>query len=189
MTFDGQGVEISSSVWLAAVVAALVVGAFAAGSLSAAADETSAPSAGAATGQVRFKAIKVDVSPLAENGLGPEAAWMAEDLPGRLRQAFAARLAPRDAAAPTLVVRIDRMTLGESGGGGTQPFGLGGARAALEGAGAIVAPNGKVVATYPLFTTQIAFTGGPVYEVGTERRRVADLANSFAYWLPGQMGL
>ena len=173
----------------AAFAAALVVGAFAAGSLSAAADETSAPLAGAATGQVRFKAIKVDVSPLTENGLGPEADWMAQDLPGRLRAAFASRLAPRDATAPTLLVRIDRVTLGESGGGGTQPFGLGGARDNIEGAGMIVAPSGKVVATYPLFTTQIALTGGPVYEIGTERRRVAELANSFAYWLPGQMGL
>ena len=62
----------------AAFAAALVVGAFAAGSLSAAADETSAPLAGAAAGQVRFKAIKVDVSPLTENGLGPEADWMAQ---------------------------------------------------------------------------------------------------------------
>jgi hypothetical protein len=173
----------------AAFVAALILGAFAAGALPVAADEMAAPSAGAATGQVRFKAIKVDVSPLAENGLGPEADWMAQDLPGRLRAAFASRLAPRDATAPTLLVRIDRVTLGESGGGGTQPFGLGGARDNIEGAGMIVAPNGKVVATYPLFTTQIALTGGPVYEIGTERRRVAELANSFAYWLPGQMGL
>jgi hypothetical protein len=172
----------------AAFAAALVVGAFAADALPAAA-ETAAPLAGAATGQVRFKAIKVDVSPLAENGLGPEADWMAQDLPGRLRAAFASRLAPRDATAPTLLVRIDRVTLGESGGGGTQPFGLGGARDNIEGAGMIVAPNGKVVATYPLFSTQIALTGGPIYEIGTERRRVADLANSFAYWLPGQMGL
>jgi hypothetical protein len=161
-----------------ALGAALVVG------VSANAQEASPP--GAAQ---RFRAIKVDVSPLAENGLGTVAAWMAEDLPAKLQNAFNGRLAPHDAAAPTLVVRIDRVRLGESGGGGTEPFGLGGARDNIEGAGTVVSPGGKVVATYPLFTSQIAFTGGPVYELGTERRRVADLANSFAYWLPGQMGL
>jgi hypothetical protein len=161
-----------------ALGAALVVGA------SADAQEASAP--GAAQ---RFRAIKVDVSPLAENGLGTVATWMAEDLPSRLQSAFAARLAPRDAAAPILVVRIDRVRLGDSGGGGTEPFGLGGARDNIEGAGTVISPGGKVVATYPLFTSQIAFTGGPIYELGTERRRVAELADSFAYWLPGQMGL
>src|ERR1700737_1925874 len=145
-----MGKAISHWVASVAMAGALVFGAAAAGASLAAADE--------AAPQVRFRAIKVDVSPLVENGLGPEAAWMAEDLPNRLRQAFASRLAPRDAAAPTLVVRIDRVTLGESGGGGTQPFGLGGARDNIEGAGTIVAPNGKVVATYPLFSTQIALT-------------------------------
>ena len=184
----GNGIWSRRTV-LAAVGVAAVVGASAHRLASAAAEEASQRFAGAAAAQLRFKAIKVDVSPLVENGLGPLADWMAEDLPARLRAAFAARLAPRDAAAPTLLVRIDRIRLGESGGGGTQPFGLGGARDNIEGVGSVVAPNGKVIASYPLFATQIALTGGPVYEIGTERRRTAELANSFAYWLPGQMGL
>ena len=185
---------MAKSIWfrraaLAAVCAPLVVGALAVGLVAAVADETSAPYAGAAAAQLRFRAIKVDVSPLSENGLGPEASWMAEDLPSRLQAAFAGHMAPRDAAAPTLVVRIDQVYLGVSGGGGTEPFGGSGARDNIEGVGMVVAPNGKVIAAYPLFSTLIAFTGGSVYEVGTERRRVAVLASSFAQWLPGKMGL
>jgi hypothetical protein len=185
---------IGKSMWfrraaLVAVGAPFVIGALATGPLPAAADGASSPFAGAAAAQVRFRAIKVDVSPLAENGLGPEASWMAQDLPGRLQAAFAARMAPRDAAAPTLVVRIDQVFLGASNGNPSQPFGIYGARDNIEGVGMVVAPNGKTIATYPLFSTQSAFTGGSVYEVGIERRRVDDLASSFAYWLPGQMGL
>lgn len=147
------------------------------------------PLTGAEAAELRFKTIKVDVSPLIDKGLGTVASWMAEDLPARLQAAFAKRLVPGDVVAATLLVRIDGVRLGNSGGGGTQPFGLGGARDDIEGVGSVLAPSGKIIATYPLFTSQIALTGGPVYEIGTERRRVAELANSFAYWLPGQMGL
>jgi len=185
---------MAKSIWfrraaLAALCAPLAIGALFAGPLPAAADAASPPFAGAAAAQVRFKAIKVDVSPLAEKGLGPEASWMAQDLPGRLQGAFAARMAPRDSAAPTLVVRIDAVYLGDSNGNPSQPFGVYGARDNIEGVGMVVAPNGKVAATYPLFATQSAFTGGSVYEAGIARRRVDDLASSFAQWLPGQMGL
>jgi hypothetical protein len=137
----------------------------------------------------KFKAIKIDVSPLTENGLGPEADWMAQDLRASLQGAFASRLVPGDRAAPILLVRIDLVTLGMSGGGGTDPFGGGAARDNIQGAGIVVAPNGATLATYPLFSTVLALTGGSAREVGTERRRVTVLANSFAQWLPGQMGL
>jgi hypothetical protein len=172
------------------IVAALFAfGAVAAGSSPAAAYETLQPLSGVALAQLRFRAIRVDVSPLAEKGLGPEAAWMAQELPGRLQAAFAGRLAPHDASAPTLVVRIDGLNLGMSGGGGTAPFGATSARDDIEGAGVIVAPNGKTIGSYPLFTSQLDYTGGANYELGTERRRVGELAGSFAQWLPGQMGL
>jgi hypothetical protein len=138
--------------------------------------------------QTKFRAIKVDVSALAGKGLGPEASWLEQDLPGPLRAAFAGRLAPGDRSAPTLVVRIDNVILGQSGGGGTNPFGATAARDDIEGAGMVVAPNGRPVATYPLSTTLRAFTGGSAREMGSVRGRVAELANSFAQWLPGQMG-
>jgi hypothetical protein len=156
---------------------------------SAAAEDGSTPFSGAAAAQMRFHTIKIDVSRLAANGLAPEAAWLAQDLPGRLAAAFASRLAPRDGAAPTLAARIDLVQLGASGDGGSQPFGASGARDGIQGAGVVVAPSGRIIASFPLYTSGIAFTGGSIYERGTERRRVADLAAMFAQWLPGQMGL
>jgi hypothetical protein len=158
--------------------------------IAVAAEEASPPFAGAEAAQLRFRTIKVDVSRLAEKGLAPEADWLSEDLPARLRAAFAGRLAPGAAGAPTLVVRIDLVHLGDSGGGGaTEPFGAAGARDEIEGVALVVAGNGRTTAAFPLFTSQIALTGGPIYERGTERRRVAELALSFVQWLPGQMGL
>jgi hypothetical protein len=137
----------------------------------------------------RFRTIRIDVSPLASKGLAPEASWLSRDLPAALHAAFAGRLAPGDSGAPVLVVRIDGVFLGMPGGGGTAPFGDNAARDEIEGAAIVVAPNGKPIANYPLFTTLIADTGGPVLEMGMTRGRVAELAKSFAYWLPGQMGL
>ncbi len=172
---------------LAAVGATVVVGALAAGILRAGADDASR--AYPAAGQMRFRAITVDVSPLVGNGLGPEAEWVARDLPGQLRAAFAGRLAPGDRAAPTLVVRIDQLMLGASNGNPAQPFGDYGANDEIEGVGMVVAPNGKVVATYPLFSTVNALTGGSVYDMTGLQLRVDQLSNSFAQWLPGKMGL
>jgi hypothetical protein len=157
---------------------------------AAIAQQASAPYAGAAAAQLRFRAIKIDVSPLVGMGLGPEAQWLSQDLPARLQAAFAGRIAPRDAAAPILVVRIDQVYLGESGGGGsTAPLGDYGARDGIQGVAMVTARNGKVLASYPLFTTQLALTGGSVYDMQSARGRVADLAGNFAQWLPGQMGL
>jgi hypothetical protein len=174
---------------LLAVGVSFAPGALFAAPRPAAAYETLQPLAPAAAAQIKFRAIRIDVSPLAENGLAPEAAWLAQDLPALLQAAFAKRLAPGAAGAPTLLVRVDLLILGESGGGGTAPFGGSSAQDSIEGAGVVLAPNGKPIAVYPMLATLLAYTGGSVYEVGTERRRTADLANSFAYWLPGQMGL
>jgi hypothetical protein len=146
-----------------------------------------ASSAWAQAAEAKFRAIRIDVSALPGKGLGPEAEWLEQDLPGPLRAAFAGRLAPGDAAAPTLVVRIDTVIIGESGDAGG-PFGATAARDQIEGAGVVVAPNGWPVATYPMFTTLRAFTGGSAREMDSIRGRVDDLAKSFAQWLPGQMG-
>jgi len=171
-----------------AIVAALVVAGLAT-AWPAAAQDGASPLTGPAAASLRLRAIEVDVAPLARNGLGPEGDWLAEELPARLRAAFAARLAPGDRAAPALIVRIDLVTLGPSGGGGTQPSGGTDARDEIRGVGMLVGPGGRTLATYPLFASQLDFTGGSVYERGTERRRVGQLAASFAQWLPGRMGL
>jgi hypothetical protein len=155
----------------------------------AAPGSASAPGARADTTPVRFKTIKVDVSPLLDKGLAPEASWLAQDLPAALRTAFAGQLVSSGSAAPTLVVRIDGLFLGASGGGGTGPYGTNVARDNIEGAATIVAADGRAIATYPLFSTLLNETGGSTRELGSSRRRATNLASSFAYWLPRQMGL
>ena len=172
-----------------AVLAAF--GAFAAGLLAVPANAVETAQSlppGMAAG-LRFRAIKVDVAPLAQDAGGPTAGWMAQALPGPLQTAFSSRIAPGDRAAPTLVVRIDRVFLGVSDNGEVGPTAASEARDNVEGAGVVVAPDGRTLGVYPLFTTLNNFTGGSNFEMGTEQRRVDELAKSFAYWLPGQMGL
>src|SRR5262245_54578828 len=62
---------------------------------------------------LRFRDIRVDVTPLRANAGDPTASWVQQELPARLAQALAGRRAPSGA---TLVVRIDYLTLGPSAG-------------------------------------------------------------------------
>jgi hypothetical protein len=165
-----------------AVLAAGLVGAVLLASPAAADNEQLPPGA-------HFRAIKVDVSPLAGSVGEPTAGWMAEALPGPLQAVFGNRLAPGDRSAPTLVVRIDRVFLGQSGNGIGDATGADRARDNVEGAGIVVAPDGRTIATYPIFDVLYNYTGGSNYEVGTAHRRVNELAGGLARWLPGQMGL
>jgi hypothetical protein len=147
------------------------------------------PLAGDSAG-LRFKAIRIDVSPLAENGNGPAAAWLAQDLREPLQAAFAARMAPRDPHAVTLLVRIDRITLGmqhsvDRGFGHLAPD----AADDIQGACVILGSNGRPNATYPVSSVVQAYSDGPGFDFAGQRNRVQTLAQSFAQWLPGQMGL
>jgi hypothetical protein len=136
-----------------------------------------------------FKEIKVDVRPIAEAIGNPTANWMAEALPAPLHAAFAGRITPGDRGAPTLIVRIDMVFLGQSGPGGLQLGDSAIARDEIKGAGIVVDARGRTLGAYPLLTVQDDFTGGVNYEMGSEQRRIGELAQSFARWLPGQMGL
>jgi hypothetical protein len=86
-------------------------------------------------------------------------------------------------------VRIDRDFLGQSGNGIGDATGADRARDNVQGAGIVVAPDGRTIATYPIFDVLYNYTGGSNYEVGTAHRRVNELAGGLARWLPGQMGL
>ena len=157
---------------------------------SASAYEVLQPLAGDAA-RLRFKAIRIDVSRLAENGDRPAAAWLARDLRGPLQAALADRMAPRDPRAATLIVRIDSISLGmrrspDPGFGG---FGAPDALDDIQGAGVIMGPDGRPIATYPLSSVVEAHSSGSGFDFAGQRYRVATLAQSLAQWLPGQMGL
>jgi hypothetical protein len=148
-----------------------------------------AESASALPPNIHFRAIKVDVTPVAQDVGGPTAQWLAQALPGELQTAFANRLAPGDKSAPILVVRIRRVFLGASQNGLLGPASAVEALDNIDGAAVVVGPNGGEIGSYPLFVPLDNYTGGTNYEAGTEQRRINELAHAFAYWLPGQMGL
>src|SRR6516164_9616807 len=78
------------------------------------------PAVRTAQGQpnVRFRDIRVDVSPLRASAGDPTAAWVQKELPGALAHAFAGYLAPGDRYGATLVARIDHLYLAPSYGPG-----------------------------------------------------------------------
>jgi hypothetical protein len=138
----------------------------------------------------RFRSIEVDVRPARELGDDVVASWVAQDLPAALRRAFGAHLAPGDRNAPILRARIDSITLGASDSLSTMHGGASDdAMDFIEGAGVLVAANGREIASYPLLCSLRASTRAPDPEGVGARQRATNLAQSFAQWLPGQMGL
>jgi hypothetical protein len=139
----------------------------------------------------RFRAIEVDLRPARELGIGEVANWIAQDLPAALRKSFAAHLAPGDRNAPILRARIDSVTLGAPG---SLSLGLAAqlgddATDYIEGAGLVIGAGGREEASYPLLCSLNASTRAPDPEGVLARQRAANLALSFAQWLPGKMGL
>jgi hypothetical protein len=62
-----------------------------------------------AQSRVAVGAIRVDVAPLRANAGDPTATWVEQELPRQLAQALSGRLTPK---GPTLIVRVDSLTLG-----------------------------------------------------------------------------
>lgn len=138
-------------------------------------------------GAARFRAIKVDVSGVRESGDAISAEWIAEELPEDLSKTFAAYLAPGDPHAPTLLARIDLVTLGTGGSGG----GINSTQAVdyIKGAGVVNGPGGRQLASNPMFSAVHAHPDDETANGVSGRTRISNLALSFANWLPGQMGL
>ena len=80
--------------------------------LTLAAASAAVKASAAPLGDVRFREIRVDVSPLRAKDESDEAQWVAAVLPGYLKQTFAKYLAPGDRSAGVLVARIDDVAVG-----------------------------------------------------------------------------
>ncbi|MGA2493552.1 MAG: hypothetical protein ABSF67_11435 [Roseiarcus sp.] len=139
---------------------------------------------------VRFREIRVDVSPLREKVQDEEGRWVAAVLPGYLRQSFAKYLAPGDRSAGVLVARIDDVSLGASQTNMSRFPLAADAHDSIEGVGLVLDGRGRVAQSYPLFCALGAdsLPNSP-YQTDIRRRRAETLARSFAQWLPGKMGL
>ena len=119
--------------------------------------------------------IRIDVTPLRENGGDPTATWVERDLPGALEQALAGR-APHS----PLMVRIDTLTLGPntpaSVHGGSSPDNISGV--AFVGAAAV-----------PVRATT-SYMASPVDQTMIEQsnhQRVSRLVQALAYWIAAEV--
>jgi hypothetical protein len=137
---------------------------------------------------LRFRAIKVDASPIRASMGDPTAAWVEEALPGALAQALAPYMAPGDRNAATLVARIDYLYLGQSSGG---PGFFHQTQDTINGTLLVKGPRGGVLASVPLRAISSYFPMA-VDQALVERAlyyRVTALAQVFAGWVPKELGL
>jgi hypothetical protein len=135
----------------------------------------------------RFRAIEVDVSGVRESGDVDSADRIARALPALLQTSFASRLAPGDRRAPILRARIDFVTYGSNGSaGGPDPTV---AMDSIEGVGIVIGAGGRAIASYPLRATLVAHPDILDASGVSGRQRTYNLAQSFAQWLPGKMGV
>jgi hypothetical protein len=147
-----------------------------------------APGLARAQGPVRFRNIVVDVAPLLATSGDPTAAWVEESLPGLLAHAFGPYLAPGDRSGATLIAQIDWVYLGPSSGG-TGP--LGSSQDTIKGVLLVQGPRGSVAAETPLRATSNYFPMAvdQALVVQSNHDRIVKLAQAFAQWAPGQLGL
>ena len=146
------------------------------------------PGAILAQSPVRFRSIQVDVEPLRATSGDPTAAWVEEALPGALAQAFGAYFAPGDRNGAALIARIDFLFLGPSSGG---TGAAGSAQDTIDGVLIVRGPRGTVAAETPLRAISSYFPT-PVDQplrVQSNHDRIVALAQSFARWAPGQLGI
>jgi hypothetical protein len=132
---------------------------------------------------VRIRDIVVDVR--ADVG-EPTATWLQQDLPPAIAQALGPYYAPGDRGGATLVARIDLLYLGPSSGG-TGPAGA--SQDTIKGVlivrgrgGGQDVPLRAVAFYYPMAVDQ-ALPERAYHD------RVTALAQAFAGWVPGELGL
>ena len=117
--------------------------------------------------------FRVDVAPLRANAGDPTAAWVQQDLPGQLAQAFAGR--PARGGAP-LTIRIDYLTLGPSTGEMLH------ASASLDTISGVAFVGGR---QFPV-SAQSSYYSTPVDQTMIEqsnRDRVSRLTEVLAFWI------
>ena len=150
----------------------------------------STPPPSAAASGLRFRAIRVDVSPIRASMGDPTAAWLEQALPGALAQSLAPYMAPGDRSGATLVARIDYLYLGPSSGGP----GIGGfdqTQDTIVGSLIVTGARGGAIANVPLRAISSYFPMA-VDQALVERAlqgRVVALAQAFAGWAPRELGL
>jgi hypothetical protein len=137
---------------------------------------------------IRFREVRVDVSRLRASAGDPTADWVEEELPKDLAQAMASYMAPAERNSATLVARIETIDLGGDGGRSGR---AGGSVDSIEGVLIVSGLRGAVAAATTLRATapyEPNAADQPLFEEAYHTRVVA-LAEAFAGWAPGRLGI
>ena len=137
---------------------------------------------------LRIRDIVVDASRLRAWVGDPTAAWVEQELPGALAQAFAGSMAPGDRSGATLVAEVDYIYLAPTSGGTGKP---GGFQDTIAGSLIIRGPRGGVAAVTPLRALASYYPSSVDTSLVVEgfHGRVVALAQAFAGWAPRELGL
>ena len=143
---------------------------------------------------LHFRAIHVDASPIAARSLPNYARHVEAAVLRRARDVFADRIAAGDRRAPTLVLRVDSLTISGDGGFSRRSRDRVASAFAdvndyLEGEGLVIAPGGAVIGRYPVLSSLGASYSGSSYISGSDQRRVSNIGWHFASWVRRTMGL
>jgi hypothetical protein len=137
---------------------------------------------------VRFREIRVDVSPLRASAGDPTADWVEQALPGDLTRALSAYLAPAQRNGATLMARIQDIDFGQSGGRGGAS-GL--SQDSIRGVLIVGEPRAGIAAQTPVRAIA-AYSPNAADQALIEEAyhgRVIALAQAFAGRAPGELGL
>jgi hypothetical protein len=136
---------------------------------------------------VRFRDIRVDVSPLRASAGDPTADWVEQELPGDLTRALSAYMAPAQRNGATLVARIQDVDFGPSGGRGGPSAA---SQDSMQGVLIVNGPRGGIAAQTPLLANA-TYTPGAADQALIEEAyhgRVLALAQAFAGSTPRLLG-
>ena len=137
---------------------------------------------------VRFREIRVDVSPLRASAGDPTADWVEQALPGALTQALAAHFAPGERSGASLIARMQDVNIGQSGGRGGAS---GGSQDSIQGVLIVGGPRTGIAANTPLRAIAV-YSPNAADEALVEEAyhgRVVALAQAFAGRAPGELRL
>lgn len=144
--------------------------------------------AGAIAQPVAIGAIRVDASRLVQQGWGANVPAIA----GALERELLAQLGPsmRRGSGNTLLVTVRSIWLASyaGGGGGGKPTSGGASNDNLDSVATIVDRSGRVLASYPILSTELSSSGGAWYRPDIDQRRIDALIRNNAQWIRRYVG-
>jgi hypothetical protein len=135
----------------------------------------------------QFRAVQVDVKPLAATGDTISAGVIAETAPAWVQHYFGPYIAPGDKSAPTLVIRYQMISFGMEG----SAAGVfnNGAMDYIQAEGDVIGAGGRTLSTYPLTCSLFTVVDLNDPSGNYERRRITNLGQAVAQFMPGKIGL